>query len=139
MRVPLDEPVAPGGTAEVNVEWTAKVPQPFARTGYVGDYYFIAQWFPKLGVLEDGGLEHASVPLGHRVLRRLRRLQRGHHGAARASWSAPRAAPPTRCQATPACATSAGTDNGDGTTTHRFHAEDVHDFAWTASPDFWSI
>ena len=55
LRVPLDQPVPPGGGVEVNVEWTAKVPQPFARTGYVGDYYFIAQWFPKLGVLEDQG------------------------------------------------------------------------------------
>ena len=40
---------------EVEVEWTAKIPRPFARTGYVDDYYFIAQWFPKLGVLEDRG------------------------------------------------------------------------------------
>ena len=26
-------------------------------------------------------------------------------------------------------------DNGDRTTTHRYYQEDVHDFAWTASPD----
>ena len=28
------------------------------------------------------------------------------------------------------------TDNADGTTTHRYYQEDVHDFAWTTSPDF---
>jgi hypothetical protein len=28
------------------------------------------------------------------------------------------------------------TDNGDGTTTHRYVQDDVHDFAWTTSPDF---
>ena len=27
-------------------------------------------------------------------------------------------------------------DNGDGTTTYRYREEDVHDFAWTASPDY---
>ena len=28
------------------------------------------------------------------------------------------------------------TDNPDGTTTHRYVQDDVHDFAWTTSPDF---
>ena len=28
------------------------------------------------------------------------------------------------------------TDNGNGTTTHRYTQDDVHDFAWTTSPDF---
>ena len=27
-------------------------------------------------------------------------------------------------------------DNGNGTKTVGFHAEDVHDFAWTADPNF---
>ena len=27
-------------------------------------------------------------------------------------------------------------DNADGTTTHRYYQEDVHDFAWTTSPDY---
>ena len=30
----------------------------------------------------------------------------------------------------------ADTDNGNGTKTVAFHAEDVHDFAWTADPNF---
>jgi aminopeptidase N len=120
---------------EVGLEWTAKVPQPVARTGYVGNYYFIAQWFPKLGVLEDDGWNthqfHAATEFF------------ADYGVYDVAISVPSAfvvgatgcstdpAPP----ATPACATSPGKANGDGTTTHRFHAEDVHDFAWTASPD----
>ena len=47
--------VAPGETIEIEVAWTSRVPRTFARTGVVGNYYFIAQWFPKIGVLEDGG------------------------------------------------------------------------------------
>src|SRR5437867_1891325 len=30
-------------------------PRTFARTGVIGNFYFIAQWFPKLGVLQDEG------------------------------------------------------------------------------------
>ena len=30
-------------------------------------------------------------------------------------------------------------DNPDGTTTHRYVQEDVHDFAWTTSPDFLDL
>ena len=35
--------------------WTAHVPRTFARTGAIGNFFFIAQWFPKLGVLQDDG------------------------------------------------------------------------------------
>ena len=31
------------------------VPRTYARTGRIGNYFFIAQWFPKIGVFEDGG------------------------------------------------------------------------------------
>ena len=55
MAVPLGLAVEPNETIQLEVAWTARVPRPFARTGYIGDFYFIAQWFPKLGVLEDAG------------------------------------------------------------------------------------
>ena len=54
-RVPLDRPVAPGETIVIDLGWTAQVPRTFARTGAIGNYFFIAHWFPKIGVLEDSG------------------------------------------------------------------------------------
>jgi aminopeptidase N len=123
MAVTLPTPVQPQQTVEITVEWTSKIPRPFARTGYVGNYYFIAQWFPKLGVLEDRGWNthqfHAStefysdygvydvriiVPAGFVVGASGRETER--------------------------------TANADGTETHRYVGEDIHDFAWTASPDY---
>lgn len=125
VAVPLPSPVGPHGTAEIEVEWKAKIPFPFARirTGAIGDYYFIVQWFPKIGVLEDSGWNthqfHSStefyadygvydvrltVPRGWAVGASGREEQR--------------------------------TDNADGTTTHRYRGEDIHDFAWTTSPHF---
>jgi hypothetical protein len=135
LRVPLDQPVLPGAGTEVNVEWAAKVPQPFARTGYVGDYYFIAQWFPKLGVLEDEGWNthqfHSATEFfaDYGVYNVAITVPTGFVVGATGCSTDP--LPPS----TPACATSPGKENQDGTATHRFRAEDVHDFAWTASPD----
>ena len=55
MAVTLPAPVGPGETVTLDIAFTAKIPRPFARTGAIENYFFIAQWFPKLGVLEDAG------------------------------------------------------------------------------------
>jgi peptidase M1-like protein len=123
MEVPLDRPVAPGETANVQIAWSSHVPRDFARTGVVGNFYFIAQWFPKIGVLEDSGWNchqfhsateffadfgtydvRVTVPKGWTV---------GATGVERDRRDEP-----------------------DGTTTHHYVQEDVHDFAWTTSPNF---
>src|SRR5262245_28908406 len=50
--VPLDAPVPPEGVVQVEIDWKSRVPRTFARTGYRGKFFFIAQWFPKLAVFE---------------------------------------------------------------------------------------
>jgi hypothetical protein len=55
MAVTLPRPVAPGESLTIEVRWTAHVPRTFARTGAIGNFFFVAQWFPKLGVLQDAG------------------------------------------------------------------------------------
>ena len=126
LAVPLPQPVAPGRTVNLEIEWTSRVPRTFQRTGAIDDYFFIAQWFPKIGVLEDTGWNchqfHAStefyadygvydvritVPSGWTV---------GATGAERGVR-----------------------DNADGTATHQYYQEDVHDFAWTTSPDLLDL
>lgn len=121
LEVPLDRPVAPGETINVQIGWSSRVPRTFDRTGVVGDFYFLAQWFPKIGVLEDGGWNthqfhsateffadfgsydvRLTVPKGWTV---------GATGLERERR-----------------------DEADGTTTHRYAQDDVHDFAWTTSP-----
>jgi hypothetical protein len=123
MSVPLAAPVKPNETIDIEVEWTSTVPRPFARTGYIGDYYFIAHWFPKIGVLEDRGWNthqfHAAtefyadygvydvritVPQGFVVGASGREIERA--------------------------------DVASRQTRHRYRGEDIHDFVWTASPDF---
>ena len=123
MAVRLPAPVAPGETIHVEVEWTSRVPRPFARTGAVGDYYLIAHWFPKIGVLEAGGWNchqfHAVTEFYADYGIYDVRL------TAPAGWVLGATGQQRRVA-----------DNGDGTATHHYTAEDVHDFAWTTSPAF---
>ena len=123
LEVPLDRAIAPGQTANVQIAWSSRIPRTFARTGTIGNFYFIAQWFPKIGVLEDTGWNchqfhsateffadfgsydvRLTVPKGWIV---------GATGVERDRRDEP-----------------------DGTTTHHYVQDDVHDFAWTTSPDY---
>lgn len=138
MEVPLDAPVAPGETVDIHIAWTSKVPRPIARTGAIGNDFFIAQWFPKIGVFEDTGWNchqfHAtteffadfgnydvqlSVPAGWTV---------GATGRERGQTLGA-----ITFDASPQGAIRALTANS---TTHHYSQEDVHDFAWTTSPDY---
>src|SRR5207247_11208477 len=62
MAVPLAAPIASGADVRIEVAWTAHVPRTFARTGAIDNFFFIAQWFPKLGVLEDAGWNCHQFP-----------------------------------------------------------------------------
>jgi peptidase M1-like protein len=123
LTVPLGRSVESNETIQVEVTWTARIPRPVARTGYIENYYFIAQWFPKLGVLEDAGWNthqfHAPTEFY------------ADFGVYDVRITVP----------TPFIVGATGRqmsriDNGDGSTSYRFHEDDVHDFAWTASPDY---
>ncbi|RMG97283.1 MAG: M1 family peptidase [Deltaproteobacteria bacterium] len=61
MTVTLPEPVGPGRTVELRYTFETKLPRVFARTGYADDFFMVAQWFPKIGVLEEAGGWKAHV------------------------------------------------------------------------------
>ena len=52
--VKLKKPVRPGENVAVSLRWEARIPRVRRRTGYKDDFLFVAHWFPKLGVYEDG-------------------------------------------------------------------------------------
>ncbi|MBI1874116.1 MAG: M1 family metallopeptidase [Acidobacteria bacterium] len=123
MAVPLPHDVAPGETINVEIKWTSKIPRTFSRTGAIGDFFFIAQWFPKVGVLDDSGWNchqfHAATEFF------------SDYGVydvritAPAGWLVGATGTEREKQDVP-----------NGKTRHRFYQEDVHDFAWTTSPDY---
>ena len=46
---------ARAAASQIEIEWTGRIPFAAARTGWIADYFFFGQWFPKIGVLEDTG------------------------------------------------------------------------------------
>ncbi|MEW6365751.1 MAG: M1 family metallopeptidase [Acidobacteriota bacterium] len=51
----LPRPVPPGDSVGLRMEFETKLPRCISRTGYVGDFMMIAQWYPKIGVLLADG------------------------------------------------------------------------------------
>ncbi len=123
VRADLHEPVAPGGSVEVVLDFHARLPRVVARTGYVGDFFMIGQWFPKLGVWQD---EAWNAYVFH----------------ANSEFYADFGTYDVAITLSTDYATAATglpvqvTEHDDGTKTVRYHAEDVIDFAWAASPRF---
>jgi aminopeptidase N len=105
------------------LSWTAHVPRTFARTGVIGNYFFIAQWFPKLGVLQDAGWNCHQFHNGTEFF--------SDYGSYDVRMTVP-----TGWVLGATGVERERRDNGNRTTTHRYHQDDVHDFVWTTSPDY---
>lgn len=123
VELPLDQPVAPGETVTVRMDWSSQVPRTFARTGRIGNFYFLAHWFPTIGVLEDTGWNthqfHAATEFY------------ADFGVYDVSLTVP-----TGWVVGATGVEQSRRDLGNGTTTHQYRQTDVHGFAWTTSPDY---
>jgi len=123
-RVPLPRPLPPGESVVVQMAFDARLPSPpFARTGAKKEYFFVAQWFPKIGVYTEAGWNCHQFHANSEFF--------ADYGVYNVRMTVP--------VENIVGATGIEVDvrdNGDGTATHFYHAEDVHDFAWTTSPEF---
>jgi hypothetical protein len=61
-RVDLARPVPAGGSVTLDMNFHSQLPRVVLRTGYVGKFHLVGQWFPKIGVLELPGERGASEP-----------------------------------------------------------------------------
>jgi Peptidase family M1 domain len=122
-EVRLPRPVAPGQQVQFKIAFHAKFPEVVARTGYKHSFLLAGQWFPKVGVWWHDGWNchqfHAFTEFF------------ADFGTYDVNITLPKnyAIGATGVQV-------ADNDNRNGTKTVAFHAEDVHDFAWTADPTF---
>ena len=113
--------VEPGQTLRLRIEWKGKFPRNFDRTGVIGNYFFVSQWFPKLGVFDQGWTAHQFFANSEFF------ADFGNYDV--------RMTVPKGWMVGATGVEQSRSDSGNQTT-HRYTQNDVHDFAWTTSPDF---
>ncbi len=123
MRVPLEKNIKPGEEIQLQIIFKVKLPKISNRTGFSNNFFLVAQWFPKVGVFENG------VWNCHQFHRNSEFF--ADFGVYDVAITLPKELT--------VGATGKQVDLIDVDANLKkvvFHAEDVHDFAWTATPDF---
>ena len=122
-QVKLPRPVAPGESVQFKIAFRDQLGVVFERTGYKRDFIMGAQWFPKVGVWWQGAWNchqfHSTTEFF----------------ADFGTFDVQLTLPQNEVVGASGEETSS-TNNPDGTKTVTFHGEDIHDFAWTAEPEF---
>jgi len=121
LRIP--KPVAPGGFVQFKIAFQTKFPETQARSGWKRDFVLGGQWFPKIGVWWNGAWNchqyHATTEFF------------ADFGVYDVKLSMP------QNEVVGASGVLVEEKNNpDNTKTYSYHGDDIHDFAWTASPRY---
>ena len=127
----LPEAVAPGGSVTVKLAFRVELPPVFARMGKAGRFVMAGQWFPKVATYETAGTRGRTTE-GWNLHQ--------YHGNSEfyadfGIYNVRIDVPEAYTVATTGFQTKAATVSG-GRKIYQYYADDVHDFAWAASPDF---
>jgi len=131
LSVLLSRPLAPNESLTLDINFKARLPKVFARTGYVGDFYLVGQWFPKIGVYEPAGMRYAKRSAWNCHQFHADSEFYADFGTYRVEMTVPK----NFVLAASGVFQDEKT-NKDDTKTISYRADDVHDFAWTISPRF---
>jgi len=123
MRVTLPAPVNPQEKIALTINFTSKLPKVRRRSGYAGDFFMASQWFPKIGVLMNGIWNCHQYHANSEFF--------ADYGVFKVDITAPE-----KFVVGATGKRIAEKKSPDGNRTYTYYQEDVHDFAWTACPDF---
>ena len=119
----VPKPVAPGDYAQFKIAFKTKFPETQARSGWKRDFVLGGQWFPKVGVWWQGAWNchqyHATTEFFADFGVYDVKLTLPQYEVAGASG-----------------VLVEEKNNPDNTKTLTYHGDDIHDFAWTASPRY---
>ena len=136
IRVPLSKPVGPGEIIVLDIVFKAKLPKIFARTGFSRDFFLIGQWFPKIGVYEPAGTRYQPVGMGKTGHWNCHQFHADSEFYADYGVYDVNITTPKDFWVSATGLFQSEKLHKNGTKTILYHAEDVVDFAWTASPHF---
>jgi len=133
LKVILPRPAKPGDTVFINIGFETRLPAVIRRTGYSGDFYFVAQWFPKFGVYESKGMRYASEGAWN-----------CHQFHANSEFYSNHSLYKVRITVPKNYVVGSGglemsekeSEKDPGEKTIDYRAEDIVDFAWTAWPGY---
>jgi len=131
LRIPLDQPVKPQEVITLTINFIARLPQVFARTGYKGDFYMVGQWFPKIGVYEEAGERYATEGQWNCHQFHINSEFFADYGVYEVTITVPN---DYVVGATGVLIDEKEENEGEKSLT--YYCEDVHDFAWTADPNY---
>lgn len=130
-KVRLPVSVQGGESLTLRMKFTVKLPKIFARMGVADDFVMAGQWFPKISVYEPVGTRGRTTEGWN--------LHQYHGNSEFYSdfgiYSVRINVPETYTVAATGFQTKKAVRK-EGRKTVQFYADDVHDFAWAASPDF---
>ena len=119
----LNKPIAPGDYVQFRIAFQTNFPETQARSGWKRDFVLGGQWFPKVGVWWHGAWNchqyHAMTEFF------------ADFGVYDVKLTVP------QFEVVGASGVKVSeASNSDSTKTVTYHGDDIHDFAWTASPRF---
>jgi len=123
VQVHLDKPIPPDGYVEFKIRFHDQFPETLERTGWKRDFILAGQWFPKVGVWWHGAWNCHQF-----------------HGSTEffadfGVYDVKVTVPQNEIVGGSGIEVSS-MNNPDGTKTVTYHGDDIHDFAWTASPRY---
>ncbi|WP_043795440.1 M1 family metallopeptidase [Rhodanobacter sp. OR87] len=133
-QVELAEPVPAGGTLTLDIDFLSQLPRVVERTGWFGDFNLVAQWFPKIGVLELPGERGATAPRWNVHEFHFNSEFYADFGLYDVRLTVPgdyTVGAVGKLQGPP--------ETANGKSTYHFVQGDVHDFAWVAAKGYKTL
>ncbi|OAB47766.1 M1 family metallopeptidase [Paenibacillus antarcticus] len=131
VKVRLPRPVKGGESISLKMKFEVKLPQIFARMGTAGNFVMAGQWFPKISVYEPAGLRGRTTEGWN-----LHQYHGNSEFYADFGIYNVRIHVPENYIVAATGFPIKSAQMLKGQKIYQFYADDVHDFAWSASPDF---